>query len=109
MKSGALEKSSAATSRFCCSAPFFESSPSRNNFRFTRAREHSMRTEIAISGEHVTNNEAVRRTLLQRGIRPESLAPAEDVKKVERRVDAEHRKALRNPESLQSADVRDDL
>jgi len=28
----------------------------------------------------ITNNDAVRRTLLERGIRPESLPPAEDVK-----------------------------
>ncbi len=37
------------------------------------AREHEMDTERAISREHVTNNAAVRNTLLERGIRPESL------------------------------------
>jgi DNA-damage-inducible protein D len=40
-----------------------------------------MYTERQISGEHVTNNEAVRQTLLSRGIRPEILPPAEDVMK----------------------------
>lgn len=65
------------------------------------ARAHSMDTERAISEEHVTNNEAVRRTLLERGIRPETLAPAEDVKKVERRLDSQDRKSLKNPESLE--------
>jgi DNA-damage-inducible protein D len=50
------------------------------------ARQHSMRDERAISNEHITNNEAVRNTLLTRSIRPESLAPVEDVKKVERRL-----------------------
>lgn len=40
------------------------------------ARQHQMTTEGAISSEHITNNEAVRKTLLERGIRPESL-PAE--------------------------------
>jgi len=37
------------------------------------ARAHSMRTERDISAEHVTNNHAVRQTLLDRGIRPETL------------------------------------
>ncbi len=50
------------------------------------ARQHQMDTESAISSEHITNNQAVRNTLLERGIRPESLLPAEDVKKVERRL-----------------------
>ena len=41
------------------------------------AREHRMTTEPAISREHITNNEAVRKTLLERGIRPETLPAAE--------------------------------
>ena len=45
------------------------------------ARTHRMGSEPAIAREHVTNNEAVRQTLLNRGIRPESLAPAEDIRK----------------------------
>ncbi|MDP3270222.1 DNA damage-inducible protein D [Limnobacter sp.] len=48
------------------------------------SREQTMSQEQEISREHVTNNEAVRQTLLSRGIRPESLPPAEDVKKVVR-------------------------
>src|ERR1035437_4816884 len=32
-------------------------------------REHRLTSEIAISQEHITNNEAVRKTLLERGIR----------------------------------------
>jgi len=53
------------------------------------AREHGMGSESAISREHVTNNQAVRETLLERGIRPETLPAAEDVKKVERRIVSE--------------------
>lgn len=64
------------------------------------AREHGMRTESAISQEHVTNHEAVRQTLLERGIRPEALAPAEDVKKVERRLAAEDKKSTKKPDAL---------
>lgn len=64
------------------------------------ARAHDMRDEPAISNEHVTNNEAVRHTLLSRGIRPEALPPAEDVKKVERRLAAADKKTLKNPDKL---------
>ena len=53
------------------------------------ARTHGMQTEPQISREHVSNNQAVRQTLLDRGIRPESLPPEEDVTKVERRLVSE--------------------
>ncbi|MGK7900992.1 MAG: BRO family protein [Hormoscilla sp.] len=64
------------------------------------SRENRLATEAAISSEHITNNEAVRATLLERGIRPESLPPAEDVKKVERRLTSDRKKYLKNPETL---------
>jgi len=63
-------------------------------------RQKDMQSEPQISREHVTNNAAVRKTLLDRGIRPESLPPAEDVKKVERRLTSEEKKALKNPDTL---------
>lgn len=66
------------------------------------ARQHRMGSEAAISGEHIANNEAVRKTLLERGIRPESLPAAEDVKKVERRLQADDKKALKKPDTLDS-------
>jgi DNA-damage-inducible protein D len=65
------------------------------------SRERALGTEAAISHEHVTNNQAVRQTLLDRGIRPESLPPEEDVKKVERRLSSEERKSLTNPDTLE--------
>ena len=65
------------------------------------AREHQMSSERTISKEHVTNNQAVRDTLLQRGIRPESLPPAEDLKKVERRLASDEKKSLHNPEPIE--------
>jgi DNA-damage-inducible protein D len=65
------------------------------------AREHKMGSERAISEEHVTNNAAVRKTLLERGIRPEHLPPDEDVKKVERRIATEDKRSLSNPEGLE--------
>ena len=49
-----------------------------------------------ISREHVDNNAAVRQMMIERGIVPENLPPAEDVKKVERQLAAEKKKALSN-------------
>lgn len=66
------------------------------------SRAHGLDTEQAVSREHVTNNEAVRKTLIGRGIRPEHLPPAEDVKKVERRLASENKRSLGDPESLDS-------
>ena len=57
-----------------------------------------------LEAERVTNNKAVRDTLISRGIRPESLPPAEDVKKVERRLTSAEKKALKNPETLENGD-----
>ena len=42
--------------------------------------------EADITAEHVQNNRSVRGMLNQRGIKPENLPPAEDIKKVERKV-----------------------
>lgn len=64
------------------------------------ATQNRLTSEGAISSEHVTNNEAVRKTLLERGIRPESLPAAEDVKKLERRLASEEKKSLKNPDAL---------
>jgi DNA-damage-inducible protein D len=65
------------------------------------AREQAMQNEPQISQEHVTNNQAVRQTLLSRGIHPENLPPAEDVKKVERRLASADKKAIKNPDGLE--------
>lgn len=66
------------------------------------ARQHQMDNERAISNEHIHNNLAVRNTLLERGIRPETLHAAEDVKKVERRLQTEDKKTLGKPDILDS-------
>ncbi len=54
--------------------------------------------ENAITEEHVENNAAVRKMLIDRGIIPEELPPSEDVKKVERRLAKEEKKLLKNKE-----------
>lgn len=70
------------------------------------AREHCMQSEEAISQEHITNNQAVRDTLLQRGIRPEALPAVEDVKKVERRLASEEKKTHKDVGGLGGAPER---
>ncbi len=67
---------------------------------FNKSTQH-MTTENQISREHVTNNKSVRNTLLSRGIVPENLIPEEDVKKIERKLDSEKKKSLKNKEKLQ--------
>ena len=48
--------------------------------------QKDLQGENAITQEHIQNNVSVRAMLGQRGIRPEELPAAEDIKKVERRV-----------------------
>ena len=64
------------------------------------ARAQQMTREQQNTSEHVTNHQAGRDTLLSRGIRPESLPPAENVKKVERRLVSADKKSLKNPDAL---------
>jgi DNA-damage-inducible protein D len=59
------------------------------------AKENQMRTENEISTEHITNNKAVRETLVSRGIRPENISPEEDVKKVERKLISDEKKIVK--------------
>lgn len=53
--------------------------------------EKDLQGESAITGEHVQNNRSVRDMLGQRGIQPENLPAAEDIKKLERRVKSQEK------------------
>ena len=55
-------------------------------------REHDLRDELGITEEHVKNSQEVRNLLIDRGIVPENLPAAEDVRKVERRLASERKK-----------------
>ncbi len=52
--------------------------------------------QTTIEQEHVDNNRAVRKIMIERGLKPENLPPSEDVKKVERRLKNEEKKAFQN-------------
>ena len=48
--------------------------------------DKDLQGEVNITTEHIQNNTSVRSMLVSRGIKPEELPPAEDIKKLERRV-----------------------
>lgn len=62
--------------------------------------QKDLRGETPITQEHVQNNKSVRGMLLERGIRPENLPPAENIKKVERRVAKEEKQLLKDTAKL---------
>ncbi|MCC6683561.1 MAG: DNA damage-inducible protein D [Bacteroidia bacterium] len=49
-----------------------------------------------IEKEHIDNNAAVREMLSKRGIVPENLPPADDVKKLQRKLEGDEKKILKN-------------
>ena len=63
-------------------------------------KERDLGTEPGITAEHVQNNRDVRKLLADRGIKPEALPPAEDIKKLERRVKSEERTLPKHVEKL---------
>ena len=56
--------------------------------------------EPVITREHMQNNQSVRDMLGKRGIRPEELPPAEDIKKLERKVASEEKKLVKTTSKL---------
>lgn len=62
--------------------------------------EKNLQGESTICFEHQQNNASVRRMLIQRGITPENLPPAEDIKKVERRVVSNQKKIEQTSQKL---------
>ena len=56
--------------------------------------------EGEITTEHVQNNSSVRSMLVERGIKPEELPPAEDIKKLERRTTSQDKKLAENAGKL---------
>lgn len=58
--------------------------------------EKDLKGERPVSKEHVENNTAVRKMLIKRGVKPEQLPPAEDVKKLQRKLESEAKKVLKD-------------
>lgn len=63
-------------------------------------RKDDLEAEAPITREHVKNNDAVRRILGERGIKPEELPAEEDIKKLKRRVESEDKKLGKKTKKL---------
>ena len=74
--------------------------------------EKDLQGEGSITGEHIQNNLSVREMLGKRGIQPENLPPAEDIKKLERRVKSQEKKIAAQsgklPTPAEKVDSNDD-
>jgi DNA-damage-inducible protein D len=57
--------------------------------------DKDLQGEVTIAKEHVDNNRAVRKMLKQRGVEPEHLPALEDVKKVQRSLENDEKKIIR--------------
>lgn len=58
--------------------------------------------EPPITEEHVQNNKTVRKMLDERGIKPEELPPAEDIKKLERKIKSQEKKIASETETFKN-------
>jgi DNA-damage-inducible protein D len=54
-----------------------------------------LKGHVPIEKEHIDNSSAVREMLIKRGIYPENLPPAEDVKKLQRKLENDEKKMLK--------------
>ncbi len=71
-----------------------------------QVKQQDLRNEPDITREHVKNNQDVRKILTDRNIQPEALPPAEDMKKVERRLKAEEKKLPKQGKALAGAESK---
>lgn len=62
--------------------------------------EKDLKGEQKITKEHIDNNLAVRKMLLERGVKPENLPPAEDISKVKRRLESEENKVEKDVKKI---------
>lgn len=62
--------------------------------------ENNLQGEGSITSEHIQNNKSVRKMLGERGIQPENLPPAEDIKKLERKVKKQEKDISEQAEKL---------
>jgi DNA-damage-inducible protein D len=71
-----------------------------NELTNVNIRKSDLKTESAITNEHVKNNKDVRGLLLKSGMAPENLPAEEDLKKIERKVKSEDKKLLKESKKL---------
>jgi DNA-damage-inducible protein D len=59
-----------------------------------------LKGQSPIEKEHIDNSSAVRKMLLERSIKPENLPAAEDVKKLQRKLEADNKKILKESKPI---------
>jgi len=69
--------------------------------------EKDLQGYTQISDEHVDNNFAVRKILKERGVEPEKLPPAEDVKKILRKLQGDERNVVKQIKKLNKKKSKD--
>lgn len=57
--------------------------------------EKDLNGDSQITNEHIENNLAVRKMLGERGVKPENLSALEDIKKVQRKLESDEKKILK--------------
>ena len=70
-------------------------------------KQKDLQGEPSITDEHVQNNASVRSILGERGIKPEALPPAEDLKKLERKVKSTDKKMIKDCELPKKSEKKD--
>ena len=63
--------------------------------------DKNLKGDNQITKEHIDNNLAVRKMLQDRGVKPEQLPASEDIKKIERRLESEEKKILKDVKKIQ--------
>lgn len=58
--------------------------------------DKNLKGELQISKEHIDNNIAVRKMLKERGVMPEKLLALEDIKKVQRKLESDEKKIIKD-------------
>ncbi len=71
-----------------------------NEITVFQTKQADLKSEPAITQEHVKNNSDVRQLLIERDIVPENLPADEDMKKVERRLESEKKKLPKSAQAL---------
>ncbi len=62
--------------------------------------EKDLKGEATISREHIDNNKAVRKMLIERGVKPEQLPASEDLRKIQRRLEGDEKKVIKEAKKM---------
>ncbi len=64
----------------------------------------NLKGQNPIEKEHVDNSTAVRKMLVERGIHPENLPPAVDIKKIQRQLKSDEKKVIKDAQKIKGGE-----